>query len=178
MNSSDSTNTVAVSDASGEATGSSTAGFADLEQLETQIKQRLERVIVRARAVSKSAKHLLQQRRTLAELQKSGEDLVEGRNQHLEEIIDQERRLREERLTKIRAHRSDLERIIELRELTMDAREESWRRYQAVYAEGSAAWFRKLADLNTDYAQRLAEVRAWLTEVERRWLPSETSPGA
>jgi vacuolar-type H+-ATPase subunit I/STV1 len=124
---------------------------ADLEQLEVQIRERLERVMTRARAVSKSAKHLLQQGRALTELRQVAEELVGRQNQELEELVDRERRLRRERLAKIRACRADVERMVELRELTIDAREEAWRRYQTIDVAGSVAWFRELAKMRLNH---------------------------
>lgn len=146
----------------------------DLEQLEAQIHARLKRVVERARAVRESVDHLLQQGRALAELGQVAEGMIQRRNKGLEGLLDQEFRLGRERLAKIRECRAAVEQVVELRELTMDAHEETWNRYQATFAAGSTAWFRELAQSRADHDKEVARLRAWWTAAEQRWLPSAT----
>lgn len=170
MSSSESTNAAAAPDA---AAGPASLPCVDLEELESQIQQRLNQVMMRARTVSKSVKHLLQQGKTLTELRQVVRDMVGRQDQKLEELVLREQHLRTERLARIRACRTDVDRTIELRELTLDAREGAWRRYQAIQVAGSTAWFRKLAELQAGQDEQVGAVRGWLTAAEQRWLPDE-----
>jgi hypothetical protein len=172
----------AAAPATGDAVPLPTAAAAEplsLERLEAEIRGRLKQVMDRAAAVRDSARNLLQRGRMLADLRAQAVALLRQEDSALKPLIEQERERSWEQCARIRAVEYAARHELSLRELTVEARAEAWRRYEQTLAAGSDVWFELLRQRGAKHAAQVAELRTRLTAAEARWLGREsTAPPA
>ena len=146
------------------------SGTADWQQLETQIRGRLDRLVERARTVRSSVQRLLRRGRDFQELRDAATAMRERRNHGLESLVERETERAKTRHTAIVACRADVQRIRSLWELTVTARDAGWESYQRVFAGPMTVWREQLAQSRSESEREQAQVGEWLAIAERRWV--------
>ncbi|MFV1965329.1 MAG: hypothetical protein ACC628_07885 [Pirellulaceae bacterium] len=144
-----------------------------LEELETKIRSQLKELIVEAKRCRDKVLNLLKRAEPFQVVRKSLGKVVRNEHLHIQTLHDEQGRVVDERVARIRQVSSDLTRDVELRREGVESQQQAWN--NLIQTNGAAAerWSRAVNERRTDLQGELSDFHEWLALAGQRWVAPE-----
>lgn len=145
----------------------------DLEQMEADIRRRLQTIVHRAKQAEKDARSLIGRVKPMLPTRKAIVELTDPANQHVARLSAAAHEVSQETALAVRQVTAQVGRDVSFRREMVIGREYTWRQFESTVFMSADAWFRAVGEQHDDKRERLDALQTRIRAAVKRWRPKE-----